>query len=470
MTSIDLFIVVTYVAGLFTFGMWVGLRETTEDYLIVSRRASFTLVLFSIVSTWVGVGTTVATAASAYEKGISLGITGAAGGLVGVLVAGLVAPRIKAFGDKYQAHTIGDFVGLRFGAPSKYLASGLIVIVYLLLCAAQFIGLMGLLTVWGNVALKWAVIGAGVATVIYTAFAGIKSDFYTDGVHFVVLTTVLFLVMLPITWKAGGGAPALRTLPKSTWNPFAYGGVGFFIAGLLFGVAGVFVTMEIWQRIFASTSAKTARMALISSGVMIVTFYTLSTFLGLFARLIVPNLANRDHALFELMQHILPRGILGLGLAAFFGIFISTANSMIMVGAASLTKDVYLSRLRPSASEHELLWAARAITFVVGGVGLTLAVWIHDLVALAVNSLFVLLVLLPSVLGGFFWRRSTSKAAFWSMASGALVVALLTPRYPNEAFAPGFFVSAVVFIVLTLLTKHDPSETLEISSPIGGSK
>ncbi len=36
---------------------------------------------------------------------------------------------------------------------------------------------------------------AGLSTIAYTAFAGIKSDFYTDVIHFLVI----FIVLLPVT-------------------------------------------------------------------------------------------------------------------------------------------------------------------------------------------------------------------------------------------------------------------------------
>src|SRR5258708_27825306 len=92
MTTIDLVIVSVYIAGLFAVAMYVGLRETAEDFLVLSRRAPLVLVLFSVVSSWVGVGTTVATAASGYDTGLSLGITASAGGFVGILVASLIYP------------------------------------------------------------------------------------------------------------------------------------------------------------------------------------------------------------------------------------------------------------------------------------------------------------------------------------------------------------------------------------------
>lgn len=456
---VDLSIALAYVLGLFTFGMWTGIRETSDDFLILSRRASLPLVLFSIVSSWVGVGTTVATAASAYDKGISLGLTGAVGSLIGVTTAGLLARRIKVFGDTFRAHTLGDFFGVRYSVRARYASSTVIIIVYVLLCAAQYVGLTRLLEVWAGASMQWTIAAAAISTITYTAFAGIKSDFYTDGVHFFVLCAVIFFVLFPHVSSHAGGFSALSHLPSRYWNPFAYGGVGFFLAGIAFGVASVFVTMEIWQRIFASATVRTARLSMLLGGGVIFLFYSVSTVLGLFAKVLLPNLPIRDHALYALMSTTLPTGLLGLGVAAFLGIFVSTVNTMMMVVSATLTKDFYLSAWKPGASDGEVLRVGRITTFCAGALAYVAAVIVHDLVVLAVNSLFFLLVLLPSVMAGFFWKRATATAAFWSIALGFATLLLLLPAYPAEAFAPAFGVSALVLFFLSLTTNHEETET-----------
>ena len=136
MNTIDLAIVAGYIILLFGVGIFVGLRENVEDFLILSRKAKFPLVLFSIVSTWVGVGVIVGTSASGYDTGISLGITALVGGLTGILGGALFAPTIKKFGDRYQAHTIGDFFIIRYSKPNQILAGGIITLIYLAFTAA----------------------------------------------------------------------------------------------------------------------------------------------------------------------------------------------------------------------------------------------------------------------------------------------------------------------------------------------
>jgi SSS family solute:Na+ symporter len=462
MTTLDITIITIYLLGLFAFAIRVGLRETAEDFLVLSRRAPFVLVLFSVVSSWVGVGTTVATAASGYDTGISLGITAGAGGLVGVIVAGLIAPRLKSFGDRFRAHTIGDFFSVRYSEHNRLVVAGLILVTYSLLTAAQFVGLAMLTSVWSGVAFKGAVLFAAISTIIYTAFAGIKSDFYTDVIHFWIMVIVLFFLLLPIIMRATGGARALSVLPSSYFNPFAYGGVAFFAAGIVFGVGAVFVTMELWQRIYASATGSGARWALMLSGGIIICFYLLSAFLGMLTKVVEPNLAVRDQALFILMKRYLPPGVLGLGIAAFMAAFISAVNTMIMVTSATLTKDVYKGWVNRNATERQLLRAGRLCTLLAGVVPFVLAMAIPDIVALSVNALFMLLIMVPAVIGGFFWKRATAKGALLSISFGALAMAGSMWVAPKTAFVPGFLVSLLTFVGGSLVSSHDASETTDV--------
>src|ERR1043166_4540889 len=339
MNSIDLIIVCAYIVGLITVGVTVGLRETADDFLVLSRRAGFFLFFCSVVSSWVGVGMFVGTTSSAYSTGISLGFTGAAGALVAVIAAGLFAPKIKAFGDRYHAHTLGDFLRVRYSANTARAGGVVIVCVYFLLTGVQFTGLSALLQVWSGFSFTTTMVIVALSTVLYTAFAGIKSDFYTDAIHFVVMVGVLFGILLPRLWSATSAFSTVDSLPREFFDPFAFGGVAYFAGGLVLGVAIVFVSMEIWQRIYASTSARNARWALVVSGCIIAPFYALAVAIGLAARSLEIHAKTADLSLFVIMRDYLPKGLLGLGIAAFIALFISSANTMIMVVAATLTKD-----------------------------------------------------------------------------------------------------------------------------------
>jgi len=462
MNTWDIIIVAIYLIALFAWAIYIGLKETSEDFLILSRKAPFLLVLFSVVSTWVGTGTTVATAASGYDTGISLGLTAAVGGVFGVVIAALFTPQLKWFGDKYKAHTLGDFFSIRYSKTSHKLSSIFILIIYFLLTAAQFVGLTLLLEVWTGTEFHILIWVAAISTIIYTAFAGIKSDFYTDIIHFWIMFVVLFLILLPVTLTKIGGFQMLLNLPQTYFNPFEYGGVSFFIAGIFFGASSVFVTVELWQRVYASVTAKSAKYALLLSVFIIVFFYAISTFFGMSMKLLMPNLANRDIALFALMKNYLPVGFLGLGIAGFMAIFISTINSTIMVASATITKDFFISNSKLKLNERKILQFGRISTLICGFMGLIIAVIFPNLIALSVNSLFMLLILVPSIIGGFFWKKATEKGALYSIIAGLLVLLFLFFYKPEIAFVPAFLVSTITFILGSLFTNHNIDEDLNL--------
>lgn len=462
MTTIDLVIVLAYVGGLFLFGMLVGLRETAEDFLILSRRANVVLVLFSVVSSWVGVGVVVGTTAAGYDSGISFALTGAVGALVAVGAASIIALRIKAFGDLHRAHTLGDFFGIRYSRAARIASAAVVILIYLLFTAVQFNGLARLLNVWTGVAFEAAIALTAVTTIVYTAFAGIKSDFFTDVIHFCVMAVVLVFVLLPILGGTTHGFADLRALPPSFFSPFSFGGVGYFAGALVFGVGVVVVSMELWQRIYASTSPATARKALIGSALAVVPFYAVAAISGMTLRLRDSSLADRDLALFVMMKTYLPVGVLGLGIAAFVAVFVSSVNTMIMVVSATFTKDFYRTMLRPEATERDTLRMARTSTFLAGMGGLLLSYFVRDIISLSILALFLLLVFLPAVLGGFYWRRSTAAGAFWSIMAGLVGTFGSLPYLKTNAFVPGFLLSAVVFVIVSKLTPHATSETVEL--------
>lgn len=455
MATIDLTIVLIYIAGLFSVGVFVGIRETADDFLVLSRRAGFFLVLASVVSSWVGVGMFVGTSASAYDTGISLGLTGAAGALVAVVAAGFFAPRVKDFGDRYNAHTLGDFLRFRYSPAISQIAAVIIIVVYLLLTAVQFSGLTALLSVWAGMGFKTAMVLTAVSTIIYTAFAGIKSDFYTDAIHFVVMVLVLFGLLLPKLWAATDSGHALWNLPHKFFDPFAFGGVAYFVGGLILGIAIVFVSMDVWQRIYASSSAQTAKSALIASGFVIVPFYALAVIVGLAGRALNPGIGDSNLTLFTLMRDYLGPGALGLGLAAFIALFVSSANTMMMVVSATLTKDLVAFH----SKGRRLLMVGRLTTIAAGIGGLVISLYVRSIVTLSVVAIFLLLVLLPAVLGGFYWRRATAKAAGWSIVGGTIAYFAMVPVSASNAFAPGFAVSLVLYVAISYFTKHHPAET-----------
>jgi len=362
LSFIDSAIIILYLLALFAFGILIGRKEGLEDFLINNRKTKLFFLIFTIVSTNVGAGIIIGTAAASYETGISFGISLIISEIAAFLLIALLAPRIKRFGDKHKAHTLAEFFGVRYSNSNKLLVAGIIVIAYFFWTAIQFVALATLAKVVTGWDFNLILIFVAISTIIYTSFAGIKSDFYTDVVHFWVMVLTLFLVLVPLAFAKAGGFSALANLPAGYYNPFSFGGPVIFFGALIFGSILLLPAMEVWQRIYASSNEKEAKKALLWSAAINIPFTVVAVFLGLIAASLYTGI-NRDESLFVLMNGILPAGLLGLGIAGILATIISTVNSGMLVGSITILKDFYKNVFNKNASERNMLLMGRIFYF-----------------------------------------------------------------------------------------------------------
>jgi Na+/proline symporter len=459
--ALDLLIIFFYLALLLGMGGILSKREKLDDFFVAGRKVRTSFLIFTTVSTSVGAGTLIAITAAAYDTGISYALTAAISIFVGYLLVAFLAPRIKKFGDDFKAHTLGDFYGARYSVKNQALVGIIILISYFFWLALQFVAIASLLRVITGWEFEVTLLLSALVTIIYTTLAGIKADIYTDIIQFLIITFVLFFLLMPLSLIKIGGFDAFATLPPKYFNPFSFGGPEFFFGGIIFGIPFMLVSMEIWQRIYASTDPQSAKKVFLLSGLINAPFLIFPAFLGISAALLYPNL-DRDLALFNLMKDLLPSGILGLGFVGLLAAVMSTADSLILVGSATILKDFYISIINPQATEKQMLFLGRVFTLLFGLAGLTIAYAIPDIVQLQLIGAFTLLIFAPSVIGGLIWKKTTSKASFLSVMSGFLVTIILIPTLPKTAFIPGFLVSLITLIIVSYLTKHSPTENVRL--------
>ncbi|MGV8169129.1 MAG: sodium:solute symporter family protein [Candidatus Nanoarchaeia archaeon] len=449
MHPIDTIIIFAYLIGLFIFAILIGKSSTIESFLVGNRKFRTPFLIFTMLSTMVGMSALISASAAAYSSGISYGVMSLILILLSYVVLLIFAKRIKNFGDKFKAHTIGDYLAHRFSRRTQLMASITIMVSYFIFFSGLLLGLSLLLKVFGGVDIFWALIFAVVGVVIYTTISGIKSDFYTDVIHFFVMFITLVVILIPlIIFKLGGFSKLFSNLPSGYLNVYNFAGPSFFWLGILLGFPLFLFCMELWQRIFAGHSYKTVRNTLIGSAILTIPFIFLAMILGLAAVKTLPGL-DPNSATFELMKTYLSPGILGLAIAGIIAAILSTLNSTIMVISACATKDIYISNIDKKASPKKQLLVGRLITLFVGVVGISIALIFPNLVELAVAGNEGLLALAPAILAGFLWKRTTEKAAFYSILTGFVVLWGSYPFIGKFSFIPSAILSVIVLLVLT---------------------
>ncbi|MFT7603372.1 MAG: SSS family solute:Na+ symporter, partial [Saprospiraceae bacterium] len=231
-----------------------------------------------------------------------------------------------------------------------------------------------------------------------------------------------------------------------------------------------FVGMTLYQRIYACKDEKTAKKAWYVAGLFeypIMAF--MGVLLGLFARVAAEQgmFAYAGYAtagdmdaemgLPMLLRTILPVGLMGLMLSAYFSAIMSTADSCLMAASGNIVTDVLAKILPKKLSEKANLRYSQIATLIIGILALLLATVMQNVLELMLLSYaFMVSGLLVPVVGALFWKRSTSFAAFWAMLLGGATTTLLVLSdtslpFGLDANIGGILLSAIVFIVLSLV-------------------
>ncbi len=152
----------------------------------------------------------------------------------------------------------------------------------------------------------------------------------------------------------------------------------------------------------------------------------------------------------RLCAYLLPVGMLGLIIAAMFSATMGNLSSHFNVRASVLTNDVYRRLCRPHAGEKELVTAGRAMTIVVGGLTILMAIM---LAAASAENLFKYMV---SLFGG-------AVAPLGLPLLVGLVSRRVTPRSVAVAVIVGVILAVSLFLDSACFD-HDPGNHLREGS------
>ncbi|MCA9751551.1 MAG: sodium:solute symporter family protein [Gemmatimonadetes bacterium] len=441
MHPLDLAIFVVYMLGMLGVGAYFLRRnESVDDYYVGGRGMSATHVGFSVVATDVGGGFSIGLGGLGFVMGLSgswLLFTGFVGAWV---AAAWLVPRVRKDPRLARALTFPDFLGRFFGSRVALLAGIVSAVGYAGFTASQI--LAGAKLASGSlpsVSFETALLVMGGVAIGYTVLGGLKAVIYTDSVQWAIVLGGLTFVAVPMAFSAVGGFDAIRAtvhpelLSLSNIRPVE------FVNWMVTIVPIWFVGMTLYQRIYACRDEPTARRAWLLAGVLewpLMAF--LGSVLGLLARVAADqgmfgafgadgiSDVDPETGLPMLLRTVMPPGVLGIVLAAYFSAILSTADSCLMAASGNVVNDIIERRRGDHPSAARTLRMSQIATLVIGAIALLLAsrmTSVLDLMlysyALMVSGLFV------PVIAALTDRRPSPVAAGAAIiAGGATTVAL----------------------------------------------
>ncbi|MCM3570592.1 sodium:solute symporter [Neobacillus mesonae] len=468
MNLMDVLIILVYFTVLIVVGIIGAKRaKSSEDYILAGRNLGFFMYFGCLGAVILGGASTIGTTSLGYNYGISgvwlvfmLGF--------GIMLLGLfLIKRITSF----KVMTISEFLGKRFNSQSQ-LISALVAAIYdMMVSVTQVIGMGTILHVLVGWNLTTSMLVGGGIVLFYTILGGMWSVTMTDIIQFIVMTVGVFFVMMPLGISSAGGWSGLASkLPEGYFSFTNIGLKQIFQYFLLFGL-GMVVAQDIWQRVFTAKTLKVARTGTVFAGIYSIFYGLAVSIIGMCAFIVLPDLKDSQNAFASMALEILPNGVLGLVLAGVISALMSTASGTLLASSTLITNDILKKYYFKDINERQFLKLSRIVTTIIGVVTIIFALWIQD-VLVALDVAYAVLsgaIFVPIVLG-FFWKRATANAAFYSIILSSITILIGLAFEGITSTNPilyGIAVSVVSMVVISLSSQAKEKQVSDYTGDVG---
>ncbi len=435
MHFLDILVFTLYMMGVIGIGIYFLIHNKgVDDYYVGGRKIGSVHIGLSVVATDVGGGFSIGLGGLGFIMGLA-GSWMLFTGLVGAwLSAVLLIPRVKQLEKTKTFYTFPQFLG-SFYSPNVAMLAGIIsAIGYLGFTSSQILAgaILAEATFTPLLERQTALIIMGIIVIVYTAMGGIKAVIYTDTIQWIILMSGLIFIGIPIAFYSVGGMAGIRevlppeyfSLTNIAWQQLLNWGVTI--------IPIWFVGMTLYQRIYASRDRRQAQKAWYIAGLFewpIMAF--MGVLLGLFARVAIAqgmfeyigfsaaSDIDAEQGLPLLLRTVLPVGLMGLMMAAYFSAIMSTADSCLMASSGNFLTDILARWFNVPEGRKSFLLVSQGLTLILGVIALMLASVMPSVLELMLHSYaFMVSGLFIPVVGALFFKNARPAAAFWSMLLG----------------------------------------------------
>jgi len=473
MAFIDYAIFIAYMLGVLGIGFYFFKKnEDVEDYYVGKRNVPASHVGISVVATDVGGGFSIGLGGLGYIMGLS-GTWLLFTGLVGAWASAvLIIPKIKRLDEAHGMMTYPDFLRHAFNPKVAGVAAVISAIGYMGFTGGQVLAGAKLFAAtildelpFGMDPTQASLFFIGFIIIAYTSLGGLKAVIYTDTVQWIILLFGLIFFAAPFAIsKIGGLSDLKQRLPEGYFSLNNLTAAQF-INWMVIIIPIWFIAMTLYQRIYATKDVKEARKAWFIAGLFEYPIMAFTgVFLGMCSRVLYPGV-EQEMGLPLLIKGVLPIGVTGIVVAAYFSAIMSTADSCLMASSGNVLNDLIARLTRKKLSDKRLMTLSQVLTLAIGLVAIFLASYfanVLEIILLAYS--FMVAGLFVPTLGAYFGKKKSSFAAFWSMilgGSSCLVLIIGEWKLPfglDPAFY-GIIVSLVVYLLFTALDKQQAAKT-----------
>ena len=441
------------------------------DFLLAGRRLGPWVTAFSErasgESAWLLLGLPGAAIAVGYGE-----VWAVIGIISGIILSWfLIAERLRAETEKYEALTIPDYLQKKFNDTSgiiKTYSSVIIAVFFTFYVSAQFHGSGKILNTIFDIEPLYGISLSAVVIIVYTIMGGLLAVAWTDLVQGILMIGTLVILPivglielssfdLPIRELIMSVDPQKSALVPSGLTAFATFSV--IVGGLSWGL-GYFGQPHLLIRYMAIRSVKEVKQARIIAalwaipgisgafliGVVGMGYFGEDFFVGKDVENVMPMLA----------EALLPAWLAGLLISGAVAAMMSTADSQLLVSTSAIGEDL---GVKVSKKDDKLL-NSRIITILLGIFAYLVAMYsewsgktIFSIVSFAWSGLGSSFG--PALLLALWWKSITRKGVIAGLFTGSIVTIIWGSNpYLQDIITERFISFALAFLAIIIVSKH----------------
>ncbi len=523
LATVDLTVFAMYIVGMVGFGIYITLREKTEnaqDYFLASRALPWWAVGGSLIASNISTEQILAMNGSGFELGLAIATYEMMAAITLILVAKFLLPVFL----KEGIYTMPQFLERRYDQRSRSLMSvfWIALFVFVNISTVLYLGGLAIQSFFG-LELWLGIIALALYSATFSVFGGLKAVVWTDVVQVVVLVLGGFLASYFVLDYVSGGegfiaglsvlveqAPqrfemifersdvftTTQAVVDASGEPVIDAETGRQVRekvqasaydllpglGVLFG--GMWITnLYYWgtnqyiiQRALAAKSLDEAQKGVAMAAIIKILLPLIVVIPGIAAYVILTqeggDLYKADEAFPWVLTNHVPVGIKGLVFAGLVAAVGSSISSMVNSASTIFTIDIYKDLINKTASERRLVKVGRIAAVVALVVGVLIAPlldslgqvfqFIQEYTGFVSPGVFAVFIF------GMFWKRTTANAAFFTIILAIPISLGIRAVMPSLPFLDRMGIAFMACAIL--LTAISGLETSNSAEAVGDSQ
>lgn len=429
----SVFIVGIYVVILFILSIFAIEKaiNSYEEYGYCGRALSIAFIIISYFGTWIGGGTIVGLVARSYQFGANqywvIGLSCVVELFFAVFfiakIRGLKVKTIAGFfAEKYQG----------FGEAVRIPVTAGVLIRNVTMVAMQFGALSYLITFIFGINRNLSLLIIFLVITLYTVMSGLWGVVMTD-VFQGILQTLGLIILVAASLKTAGGIQEISAYYVANANvenlnlfkvSLSFGNIILYVAA--FGLFFLMNDQANWERIYASSSDKTAKWGFIIPIAITMITLVFITYLGVFQQVIFGGKGSPGSIIYDFVFNFVNSKAAVIIIVGLIAAIMSSADSFLLASGTMVSENIIKRFIFQKASDREMIFWTRIFIVVSGSVSFAFALSTDDILSLWFTGIgMTSVILVPGYLMGWFAKRPDTKCVFAGMGAGILYVMLM---------------------------------------------